>query len=185
MAPTFGATSTADEVLRGVDLIGRRVLVTGVSAGIGVETACVLAARGAQVVGTARDLGKARVAKAHVGANAAVKGSFRLELDLASLASVWACADALLAAGGGFAAVIGNAGVMAAPEETTVVGFDTQFGTNHLGHFVLVSRVADLFRPGVTRAVTWLAAVRGEAGMHRLGAILNEQVWQTAEWQHG
>ncbi len=74
MAPTFGATSTADEVLRGVDLIGRRVLVTGVSAGIGVETACVLAARGAQVVGTARDLGKARVTTAHVGANAAVKG---------------------------------------------------------------------------------------------------------------
>ncbi len=61
---------------------------------------------------------------------------------------MWACADALLAAGEGFAAVIANAGVMAAPQGTTVDGFDTQFRTNHLGHFVLVNRVAHLLRPG-------------------------------------
>ena len=96
MAPTLGATSTADEVLHEMDLTGQRVLVTGVSAGVGLETARVLAAHGAQVVGTARDLGKARVAMAHVGADKAGKGGLRLvELDLASLASVRACAVAL------------------------------------------------------------------------------------------
>ena len=60
MTKTFGAQSTTDEVLEGVDLSGRRVLVTGVSAGLGVETARALAAHGAHVVGAARDLAKAR-----------------------------------------------------------------------------------------------------------------------------
>ena len=162
MAPPLGATSTADEVLHGVDLTGRRVLVTGVSAGVGVETARVLAAHGARVVGTARDLGKARAATAHVGANAAAEGGLRLvELDLASLANVRACADVLLAAGERFDAVIANAGVMAAPEGKTVDGFETQFGTNHLGHFVLVNRVADLLRPGGRLVTVSSAGHRG------------------------
>ena len=60
MAKTFGAQSTGDEVLEGVDLTGKRVLVTGVSAGLGVETARSIAAHGGTVVGTARDLAKAR-----------------------------------------------------------------------------------------------------------------------------
>ena len=62
MTRVFGATSTTDEVLEGVDLQGKRVLVTGVSAGLGVETARALAAHGAQVTGAARDLGKAKAA---------------------------------------------------------------------------------------------------------------------------
>ena len=162
MAPTLGATSTADEVLHGVDLTGRRVLVTGVSAGVGVETARVLAAHGAQVVGTARDLGKARAATAHVGANTAAECGLRLiELDLASLTSVRACADALLAAGERFDAVIANAGVMAVPKGMTVDGFETQFGTNHLGHFVLVNRIADLLRPGARLVMVSSAGHRG------------------------
>ena len=67
---TFGATSTTDEVLEGVDLSGKRVLVTGVSAGLGVETARALAAHGAEVVGAARDLNKAKAATAPVRADA-------------------------------------------------------------------------------------------------------------------
>src|SRR5438445_2857404 len=103
MAGTFGATSTTDEVLAGVDLSGKRVLVTGVSAGLGVETARALAAHGADVVGAARDLEKARRATETVRAGAAGGGSLELvELDLANLASVRACADALLAAGAPF-----------------------------------------------------------------------------------
>jgi NAD(P)-dependent dehydrogenase (short-subunit alcohol dehydrogenase family) len=149
MAGTFGATSTTDEVLEGVDLRGKRVLVTGVSAGLGVETARTLAAHGAQVVGAARDLNKARAATEQVRAQAANDGGLELvELDLASLASVRACADALVAAGKPFDLIIANAGVMACPKSQTADGFETQFGTNHLGHFVLVNRVASLLKPG-------------------------------------
>ncbi len=149
MTGPFGATSTTDEVLEGVDLSGKRILVTGVSAGLGVETARVLAAHGARVVGAARDLDKARRATEAVRAGAANGGGLELiELDLASLASVRACADALVAAGEPFDRVIANAGVMACPKGTTKDGFETQFGTNHLGHFVLVNRIASLLKSG-------------------------------------
>ena len=150
MTKVFGATSTTEEVLSGVNLHGKRILVTGVSAGIGVETARSLAAHGAQVVGAARDLTKAKAANEQVRKDAAANGgSFELvELDLASLKSVRACADALLAKGDSFDVVIANAGVMATPLGHTADGFETQFGTNHLGHFVLVNRIARLLRAG-------------------------------------
>jgi NAD(P)-dependent dehydrogenase (short-subunit alcohol dehydrogenase family) len=149
MAGPFGATSTTDDVLSGKDLSGKRVLVTGVSAGLGVETARALAAHGAQVVGAARDLAKAERATAEVRARAAKGGGLELvELDLASLKSVRACADALLANGRPFDAVIANAGVMRTPFGHTADGFETQFGTNHLGHFVLVNRIASLIVRG-------------------------------------
>lgn len=149
MTAIFGATSTTDDVLQGVDLKGKRVLVTGVSAGLGVETARALAAHGAEVVGAARDLAKAERATADVRAQAANGGSLALvELDLASLKSVRACADALVADGRPFDAVIANAGVMRTPFGHTEDGFETQFGTNHLGHFVLVNRIAALIAPG-------------------------------------
>jgi NAD(P)-dependent dehydrogenase (short-subunit alcohol dehydrogenase family) len=149
MTATFGATSTTDEVLQGVDLKGKRVLVTGVSAGLGVETARALAAHGAEVVGAARDLAKAERATADVRAQAANGGSLALvQLDLASLKSVRACADSLVADGRPFDVVIANAGVMRTPFGHTADGFETQFGTNHLGHFVLVNRIAALIAPG-------------------------------------
>jgi NAD(P)-dependent dehydrogenase (short-subunit alcohol dehydrogenase family) len=150
MANGFGATSTTEDVLSGVNLGGKRILITGVSAGLGVETARSLAAHGAQVVGAARDLAKAEAATAQVRKDAAAHdGSFELvALDLASLASVRACADRLLAKGEPFDVIIGNAGVMATPFGHTADGFETQFGTNHLGHFVLVNRIAPLIRAG-------------------------------------
>jgi len=149
MTNSFGATSTADEVLRGIDLSGKRLLITGVSAGLGVETARTLAAHGAEVIGAARDLSKADGATEQVRAQASRGGSLHLvQLDLASLDSVRRCADGLLAAGKPFDVIIANAGVMACPKGTTVDGFETQFGTNHLGHFVLVNRIASLLRPG-------------------------------------
>src|SRR6201985_1588258 len=146
----FGATSTTDEVLAGVDLRGKRILVTGVSAGLGIETARSLAAHGALVVGAARDLVKAEAATAQVRKDAAANGGgFELiELDLGSLKSVRAAADKLLAKGELFDIVIANAGVMATPLGQTSDGFETQFGTNHLGHFVFVNRIAPLIRNG-------------------------------------
>jgi NAD(P)-dependent dehydrogenase (short-subunit alcohol dehydrogenase family) len=131
-AISFGATSTTEDVLSGVNLKGKRILVTGVSAGIGVETARSLAAYGAEVVGAARDLNKAKTATEQVRQDALTNGgSFELvELDLANLNSVRACADRLLAKGGAFDVIIANAGVMATPFGHTADGFETQFGTN-------------------------------------------------------
>jgi NAD(P)-dependent dehydrogenase (short-subunit alcohol dehydrogenase family) len=147
---TLGATSTTDDVLSDINLQGKRILVTGVSAGLGVETARSLAAHGAEVVGAARDLAKAEAATAQVRqAAAAHGGTFELvELDLADLKSVRTCADALLSAGKFLDVVIANAGVMATPFGHTADGFETQFGTNHLGHFVFVNRIQPLIRAG-------------------------------------
>ena len=149
MTHSFGATSTTDEVLRDMDLTGKRVLVTGVSAGLGLETARSLIGHGAQVVGAARDLSKAQAVTDPVRSQVARGGALQLvQLDLASLESVRRCADGLLAVGKPFDVIIANAGVMACPKGTTVDGFETQLGTNHLGHFVLVNRIASLLRRG-------------------------------------
>ncbi len=149
-ATLFGATSTTDDVLSGVNLRGKRILVTGVSAGLGVETARSLAAHGAQVVGAARDLNKAEAATAQVRKDAAANGgSFDLiALDLGDLKSVRDCSNKLLEKGEPFDVVIANAGVMATPFTYTKDGFEMQFGTNHLGHFVFVNRIASLIRAG-------------------------------------
>ena len=150
MTATFGATSTTDDVLAGVDLTGKRIFITGVSAGIGVETARALAAQGADIVGAARDMAKAEAATDAVRVAAkAGGGSLEIvELDLASFASVRACADRLNADGRMFDIIIANAGVMVPPYGRTTDGFETQFGTNHLGHFLLINRIAGLLRDG-------------------------------------
>jgi NAD(P)-dependent dehydrogenase (short-subunit alcohol dehydrogenase family) len=150
MAKTFDANSTTDEVLAGINLRGKRILVTGVSAGLGIETARALGAHGAHVVGTARDIAKAEAATAQVRKDSA-SGGGRFDivaLDLANLASVRRCAGELLAKQELFDVVIANAGIMATPFGHTTDGFETQFGTNHLGHFVLVNRIAPLIREG-------------------------------------
>jgi NAD(P)-dependent dehydrogenase (short-subunit alcohol dehydrogenase family) len=150
MAGVFGATSTTEDVLSGIRLRDKRILITGVSAGLGVETARSLAAHGALVVGAARDLAKAKAATAQVAKDAPANGGAveLVELDLSSLKSVRACADQLLAKGEPFDAIVANAGVMATPFGHTADGFETQFGTNHLGHFVLANRIAPLLRAG-------------------------------------
>ena len=143
---TAGLLVIGDEILSGRVLKNRSFFVTGVSSGIGLETARSLVAHGATVIGTARDIPKAeqvlagiREATAHGG------GSLQLvELDLAALRSVRACADRLLGMGTRFDAIIANAGVMATPFGKTVDGFELQFGTNHLGHFALINRIEPL-----------------------------------------
>jgi NAD(P)-dependent dehydrogenase (short-subunit alcohol dehydrogenase family) len=114
------------------------------------RTARALVAHGATVVGAARNLDKAHAATEVVRAAAAESGGSLelIELDLASLESVRACANALMWDGSKFDIIIANAGVMACPKGKTADGFEIQFGTNHLGHFVLINRIASLLKPG-------------------------------------
>lgn len=155
----YGFETTTDELLDGRDLSGRRILITGASAGLGEETARALAAHGANVVMTARDVAKGERAVANVRATAAPNATVELvEMNLASLASVRACADRLLAEGKPLNALIANAGVMACPQGTTADGFETQFGTNHVGHFVFVNKLVPLVVAGAPSRIVVLSS---------------------------
>jgi len=163
MAEKFGAKSTADEVLSGINLKGKRFLITGASSGIGLETARSLVSHGASVVSAVRDLAKAEPATASVR-DAASQGGGCLELinlDLASLQSVRACADKLLADRQPFDSIIANAGVMATPFGRTLDGFEVQFGTNHLGHFALINQIEPLLADNGRLVVLSSLAHRG------------------------
>ena len=143
MAKTFGAESTADEVLEGVDLSGKRVLVTGVSAGLGRRD-CPLDRRAWRH--RRRHGARSGESAARARAKRAIRRWSWSKLDLASLASVRKAADELLKRGKPFDVIIANAGVMACPQGKTADGFETQFGTNHLGHFVFVNRLVPLLK---------------------------------------
>jgi NAD(P)-dependent dehydrogenase (short-subunit alcohol dehydrogenase family) len=129
-----------------VDLTGQWVLVTGASAGLGQETARVVAAHGANVVMGVRDVAKGETAAEPVRAAAAQTGAQveLREVDLASLSSVRSFTDGVVADHDRLDVIIANAGVMACPEGRTADGFELQFGTNHLGHFVLINRLRPL-----------------------------------------
>lgn len=146
MTTKFNTKSTTDQVLSGVDLKGKRILITGVSSGIGLETARSLVSHGASVVGTVRDLAKADATTSLIleGVTQGEGDLELIELDLASLQSVRSCADKLLANGKQFYVIIANAGIMATPFGRTVDGFEIQFGTNYLGHFALINRIEPL-----------------------------------------
>lgn len=131
----FGAHSTADEVLVGVDLSGTTALVTGGYSGLGLETTRALVRAGAHVIVPAR-----RAATAYK----ALDGLDRTEvhtLDLADLESVRTFSDRFLEAGHSLDIVINNAGVMACPETRVGPGWEAHFAVNHLGHFALVNRL--------------------------------------------
>jgi len=134
--------STTDQLVAGVDLRGKRAVVTGASGGLGLETARALASAGADVLLAARDAAKTAAAIETI--RASVPGA-RLEsdvLDLGSLASVRAFAQRFLASHDKLDLLINNAGVMATPFGQTADGFELQLGTNHLGHFVLTGLLA-------------------------------------------
>ena len=153
----FGAQSTADEVLRGIDLSGKLALVTGGYSGIGLETTRALVRAGAQVVVPAR---RPSTAQAALGNGVEVDA-----LDLADLASVHDFAERFLASGRAIDIVINSAGVMACPETRVGPGWEAQFATNHLGHYALVNRLW----PAIPRGGVRVVAV-SSAG-HRRSAI--------------
>jgi NAD(P)-dependent dehydrogenase (short-subunit alcohol dehydrogenase family) len=133
----FGAESTGDDVIAGHDLTGRDVIVTGGTSGLGAETARVLASAGARVVLAGRDQTRGSAAAERLRASTGNPTVEFARLDLASLASVRAFVERYLETGRPLRVLIDNAGIMAAPLSYTVDGFESQFGTNHLGHFAL------------------------------------------------
>ncbi len=132
----FGPNSTTDEVIAGVDLSGKTAVITGGSAGLGIETGRTLAGAGAKVVLVARDEAKVSAVVDQLSADLPeAEISYEL-MDLADLASVRAASARLLDKLPRIDLLINNAGVMACPKAETKDGFELQFGTNHLGHFV-------------------------------------------------
>lgn len=148
MSIPFGARSTADQVLAGIDLTGKRIVVTGCNAGIGLETMNALAANGAQVIGLARSLSSAQAACGKVGASALAVGC-----DLADLGSIAAAADTIRRLDVPLDAVVANAGIAAPPELHTRYGVELQFLVNHIGHFSLVNQLLGRVRDGSGRIV--------------------------------
>ena len=134
---TFNSESTTDDVLDGMDLSGRRFVVTGAASGLGEETTRALAAHGASVLMLARDPAKNDEAAARIRAAVPEAQLWLDVVDLADLASIRSFAARFLDSGQPIDVLINNAGVMACPFEHTADGFEMQFGTNHLGHFEL------------------------------------------------
>jgi NAD(P)-dependent dehydrogenase (short-subunit alcohol dehydrogenase family) len=132
----FGYASTADDVTRGLDLHPKTILLTGCASGIGLETLRVLARRGAHVIATARTLERAAAACAEAGATGTP-----LACDLSEPESVRSCVAKIKAEGLRLDAIICNAGIMALPQLSQVHGFEKQFFTNHIGHFLLVTQL--------------------------------------------
>lgn len=137
----FGYGSTAEDVTAGLDLKGKTILVTGCNSGLGFETVRVLRLRGAHVIGTARTKAKADEAGASQGSLA---GAFTgMACELSDPRSVRACVADLQTRGTTLDAIIANAGIMALPKLEKSHGYELQFFTNHVGHFLLVTGVLD------------------------------------------
>lgn len=165
----FGARSSADDVLSGIDLTGRLALVTGGYSGIGAETTRALAKAGARVVVPARRVGAAQENLA------GIDGVEAEEMDLGDLDSVRAFAERFLATGRPLDIVIDSAGIMACPETRVGPGWEAQFATNHLGHFALINRLWPALEPGGARVVSV-----SSTGHHASGIR-----WDDVHWRHG
>ncbi len=155
----FGAQSTADEVLKGIDLSGKLAIVTGGYSGLGLETTRSLARAGATVVVPAR---RPEAAREAVGD---IDGVEVDELDLGDLESVRGFAERFLASGRAIDILIGNAGIMACPETRVGPGWEAQFATNHLGHFALVNRLWPAIERGGARVVSVSSAGHRRSGI--------------------
>ncbi|MET7647540.1 SDR family NAD(P)-dependent oxidoreductase [Streptomyces sp. NPDC005426] len=164
----FGARSTADDVLHGIDLSGSTAIVTGGYSGLGLEATRALAAAGARVVVPARR---------RAVAQEAVEGIDGVEiddLDLSDLDSVRGFAERFLASDRDVDIVINNAGIMACPETRVGPGWEAQFATNHLGHFALVNHLW----PAIARGGARVVAV--SSGAHGMGVR-----WDDVHFERG
>jgi len=166
MANAFDNETTTDEVLQGVDLAGRHVLITGGSSGLGAETARALARAGARITLAARNLQKAEAVAEAIRAGGATGSVDVTALELTDLESVRDCAKRLLAADLPLDILINNAGVMGCDLERTGEGWELQLATNHIGHFLLTCLLVPALRSAAPARIINLSS----AG-HRLGSV--------------
>ena len=170
-ATTFGADTTASEVSEGIDLRGKMALVTGGSGGIGQETARALAERGAYVILTARDLPKGEAVAAGIRESTGNPNVEVAELELGSLQKIRAFAGRFLARHPTLHIMVDNAGVMACPPMKTADGFELQFGSNHLGHFLATCLLVPALRAGAPSRVVSVSS-RG----HHMSPVVFEDI---------
>jgi NAD(P)-dependent dehydrogenase (short-subunit alcohol dehydrogenase family) len=157
--------------LLALDLTGKTYVVTGGNSGIGLSTVQQLAKQGAQVILACRRTADGERAKAEITAGGA-RGSIEVrELDLASLASVRAFASAFLADHKQLHGLVNNAGVMNTPAGTTKDGFETQLGTNHLGHFLLTELLLDVLKASAPSRIVNLSSCYHDVAQGRKGTI--------------
>lgn len=173
IASPFGYRSTAREVVAGIDLTGKQVLVTGGYSGIGTETVRALAGAGASVIVGARRPEQAREVLAEIDGAITI-----LPLDLSDPASIDAFAAAAASKWDSLDILINNAAIMANPLTRDARGYESQFATNHLGHFQLTARLWPLLMAAGKARVVCLSSIG-----HRLNALdLDDPNWQTREY---
>ena len=181
----FGHHSTADDVLEGIDLAGKTVFITGANSGLGKESARSMAAKGAHIVMAGRDQGKLDAAMAEIHAE---QPNANLETILCDLGSLDAVRAGAVEANERFEKIdllINNAGVMACPMGHTADGFETQFGTNHLGHFALTKGLMPLIEKGAQSSGGGRIVNLSSRGHHIAPANLDDPNFETSpynEW---
>lgn len=175
----FDRHSTAAEVCDGINLTGKQVVITGVSSGLGFESMRVLAARGAHVLGLARNRASAAQACVAVGGS-----TTPLACDLSDLGSVAHCADAIIARDQPLDVLMCNAGIMAPPGLHIKSGLELQFLTNHLGHFLLINRLLPLLtraaagRCVIVSSMAHYHSVKGGIDFNNLNGARGYDPWR-------
>ena len=174
----YGAETTTDEVLEGVSLQGRHFMVTGASSGLGEETVRALSSAGAKVTMVARNSDKLNAAADRIRTSVPTSDLQTGLVDLADLSSIWAYAEEYLQEAAPIDVLINNAGVMACPFMTTNDGFEMQFGTNHLGHFLLTNLLMPAILSGQNPRIINLSS----AGHTHADVSLDDPNFETSEY---
>ena len=163
---SFGAESTASDVLSGIALEGRVALITGASGGLGAEAARALAERGAAISRAVRDMAKGEGVAESIRSSTGNDRIDLVQVELSSPDSVRACARSWLERHGELHLLINNAGIMACPLDRSKEGWEMQFAANHLGHFLLTALLVPALRAGAPSRIVNLSS----AG-HRLAGV--------------
>lgn len=174
----FTIESTTDEIVDGLDLTGQMVVITGASGGLGAETARAIASKGATVVLVARDAEKLAARKAEITSSTGNDNVHVQLMDLTDLQSVVSGADALSEAFPRIDVLVNNAGIMACPLDRTAQGFESQFGVNHIAHFVLTNRLLDALKASDAARIVVLTS-----GAHKLASVdLEDLNWESRDY---